>query len=63
MKQSVKRVLERGALALAAFVNLGGSGWAELTPPPVPSVPAGGIGSAVATCVLIVGYGIWKSRR
>lgn len=63
MKQSVKRVLETGALAIAAFVNLGGSGWADFPPPPVPSVPVGGIGSAVATSVLIVGYGIWKSRR
>ena len=61
MKQSVKRVLETLALASVALIHLGGSGWAG--PPPVPSVPVGGVGSTVATGTLIVGYGIWKSRR
>jgi hypothetical protein len=61
MKQSIKRVQETLVLASVALMHLGGSGWAG--PPPVPAVPVGGVGSTVATSILIVGYGIWKSRR
>lgn len=59
--KDVKRVMEILMLAAAALIHLEGSGWAG--PPPIPSVPVGGAGSALATAVLIVGYGIWKSRR
>lgn len=60
MKQSAKRVLEIAALTSTAL-NAGGSAWGG--PPGVPNVPVGGVGSAVVTALVIVGYGIWKSRR